>query len=263
GSVFADLVKALQPYLDDIVFVGGWVHALYLLEAEGRDAKTIGTYDIDITLPSVLAASDRPPLIDLVRSAGFEVQPYDRASGLLEIHRDSIPLDLLTEAPDPRRPMAIEGQELVVQGYPHQKMLYEQSRPMLVGGEVDESLDEKVQILVPRIPAYGLGKALSSASRTSPQKRAKDLVYLYELLNRERLRRDLLEGLPALEGEYPEPFAAGGDYLVDATSDERLLREVTRQVIEGTDFSVQDDTPVRAKVKATFRRFLSDIWNRN
>lgn len=62
---------------------------------------------------------------------------------------------------------------------------------MMVGVAVDKSLDEQVAILVPSIPAYGLGKALSSGSRTGTGKQAKDLVYLYELLRREALRRQL------------------------------------------------------------------------
>lgn len=261
GSVFADLIRALEPYLNEIVFVGGWAHALYLLEAEGEGAKTIGTYDIDITLPPALEASDRPPLIDLIRRAGFEVEAYDSASGLLEIYRDSIPLDLLTEASDPRQPIIITGQDLVVQGYPHQEMLREQSRVMMVGIAVDESLDEHVPILVPSIPAYSLGKALSSASRTWTGKRAKDLVYLYELLRREAVRQDVVDGLGVLSGKYPERFASAGEYLRNATSDEQLLREVARQVIEASGFSIEDHTPLRAKVRATFRRFVSDGWD--
>ena len=188
GRVFADLVRALAPYLGDVVFVGGWVHALYLLEAEGVSARTVRTYDIDVSIPRSLARGDRPPLIELIRAARFEVSAFDEASGLLEIQRDSVPLDLLTEAPDPREPIAILGQgDLKVQGYPHQDLLRQNTRSMLVGVEVDESLNEPVPILVPTLSAYGLGKLLSSASRNMRSKRAKDLAYLVELLR--RLRR--------------------------------------------------------------------------
>lgn len=30
ADVFAELVRALEPYLEEIVFIGGWVHALQL-----------------------------------------------------------------------------------------------------------------------------------------------------------------------------------------------------------------------------------------
>ena len=38
---FARVIIAMQPYVDDIVFVGGWVHALYLAAAiDARVART-------------------------------------------------------------------------------------------------------------------------------------------------------------------------------------------------------------------------------
>jgi hypothetical protein len=118
GRVFADLVRALA---------------------------TVRAYDIDVSIPRSLARGGRPPLIELIRAARFEVDAFDPATGLLEIQRDSVPLDLLTEAPDPREPIAILGQgDLKVQGYPHQYLLRQNTRSMLVGVEVDESLNEPV-----------------------------------------------------------------------------------------------------------------------
>jgi hypothetical protein len=120
GAVFADLLGALAPYLADVVFVGGWVQALYLFELEGADARVIRTADIDLTLSSPLEAGDRPPLVDLLRDGGFEVETFDDESGL-EIWKDSVDVDLLTEAPNPRKTVEIEGQSgLRVFGYPHQ-----------------------------------------------------------------------------------------------------------------------------------------------
>jgi hypothetical protein len=42
SSVFAELIRSLEPYLDEIVFVGGWVQALYVLEVEGRVERRCG-----------------------------------------------------------------------------------------------------------------------------------------------------------------------------------------------------------------------------
>ena len=46
---FARIIIATEPYHNEIVFVGGWVHALYLSEA--NESGAIYTDDIDITIP--------------------------------------------------------------------------------------------------------------------------------------------------------------------------------------------------------------------
>ena len=109
GDVFAHLVRTLGPYLGDVVFVGGWVQALYVLEAEGAGARVVRTSDIDVTLKSPLEAGDRAPLLDLLREGGFDVDAFDDASGF-EISIDDVDVDLLTDAPTPGDPVRIEGQ---------------------------------------------------------------------------------------------------------------------------------------------------------
>ncbi len=59
SEVFARTVKELQPYAADLVFVGGWVHALYLAEANS-DERAIRTEDIDVTIPHRLLTRGRP-----------------------------------------------------------------------------------------------------------------------------------------------------------------------------------------------------------
>ena len=70
ASQFARVLIALQPYVDEIAFVGGWVHALYLAEANDRGA--VMTEDIDVTLPHTLLTRDRPALLKLARDAGLQ-----------------------------------------------------------------------------------------------------------------------------------------------------------------------------------------------
>ena len=186
AEAFARTVLALQPYAGDVVFIGGWIHALYLAEANASD-RPVRTEDIDVTLPHTLLAGDRPTLLELAVAARFEVQEFGAASGVFEIFQQDrdgtvIELDLLTESPDPRTPVEIEGQHgLMVHGYPGQQVFLENARWMSVGPDIHPLLDPPCRIRVPTIAAYMLGKALSSASRTRLSKQAKDLVYLYEI----------------------------------------------------------------------------------
>ena len=57
AAQFAKIVIATEPYHNEIVFVGGWVHALYL--AEANESGAIHTEDIDITIPSTLLTNGR------------------------------------------------------------------------------------------------------------------------------------------------------------------------------------------------------------
>jgi hypothetical protein len=77
SSVFAELIRSLEPYLDEIVFLGGWAQALYVLEAEGRGERVLRTTDIDLTLAPNLDRGERQPFLDLLRNAGFRVEAFD------------------------------------------------------------------------------------------------------------------------------------------------------------------------------------------
>ena len=257
SAVFGDLLRAIGPYLDDVVFVGGWVHALYVWEVEGRSARVIRTADIDVTLAATLQAGDRPDLMDLLKAGGFEVQAFPEPGGF-EISKDSIDVDLLAEAPSPGVPVEIEGQGgLRVFGYPHQALLRENTRKMAVGPEMDDALPW-AEVLVPILPAYAIGKLLSSSERSRPAKRAKDLAYLSDLMARDSLRATILDGLPKLLDAYPDEAALAANWLDSALSNEQLLKEVAAQVIEASGFQIDDDATVRAEVKARLSRLLHE-----
>lgn len=260
GSVFADLLRTLSPYLRELVFVGGWVQALYVLEVEGIDARVVRTSDIDLTLAPKLDRGHRPALLDLLREAGFEVQAFDDESGYA-VSKSSIEVDLLAEGSALGAPVRIEGQpDLRVFGYPHQNLLRTNTRPMLVGSAVDDSLEPPIEILVPTLPAYVLGKLLSSAHRTVRSKQAKDLVYVSELMARAQLATLIVEGLPELVGSYLEEGRQAREWLVSALDTSSLIADAARQVIESSGFGIDDDTPVRAQVASRLRRLLEEGW---
>jgi hypothetical protein len=246
--------------LEDVVFVGGWVQALYVLEAEGARARVLRTTDIDVTLASKIDAGGRPPLLDLLREAGFEVEAFDDVSGY-EVTKDSIAVDLLAEGPSPGQPVRIDGQpDLRVFGYPYQALLRTNTRLIAVGPEVHESLTAPVAILVPTLPAYTLGKLLSSNQRTNRFKRAKDLAYLSELMGRDQLATQITEGLPEMIGAHAEESELAKECLESALRNEPLIADVAQQIIESSGYSVEDDTPVRAQIIARLRRLLGEGW---
>jgi hypothetical protein len=259
GPVFGELVRAIKPYLSEVVFVGGWVHALYILESDGSVRGIVRTADIDLSLPHALDPGTRDPLSELIARAGFEIQAVDGAGEVTEIFRDAVDLDLLAEAPSEQTPVEIMGQpDLRVSGYPHQDMLRENARWIEVGPEIDPKMEPPESIRVPKVHAYSIGKLLSSARRTNDTKKAKDLVYLNGLLEREHLRALIGDLMPELKAAYPEEVALAKTWLEHVLDDQRIGENVADQIIAASGYEIEDPTPIRAQVMARFRRFLAE-----
>jgi len=262
AETFARTILALQPYTGELVFIGGWIHALYLAEANASD-RPVRTEDIDVTLPHTLLADDRPTLLELAANARFEVQEFSVGSGAFEIFQQEpdgtvIELDLLTEAPDPRTPVEIEGQDgLKVHGYPGQQIFLENARWMSVGPDIHPLLDPPCQIRVPTIAAYMLGKGLSSATRSRLSKKAKDLVYLYEIARQPALGVRGMDDLRSLATRYPAECEVWRRNLEGVLADARLMDEIVEQLQLG--FRVIGTTEqIRASVVARFRRMIAE-----
>ena len=263
-EVFARTVLAFQPYAAEIVFIGGWVHALYLAEASSRE-EPVYTTDIDVTIPHHLPLYDRPALLDLTERAGFEVEALGEAAGEPVLIRQTGPtrdsiidLDLLTEAPDARRTVVIDGQpDLAVQGYPGQDLLLRNARWMEVGPDIHPLLDPPRRIRVPTISAYVLQKAVSSTSRTRLEKQAKDLVYVFEILRHPALGADAMAGMAALAAAYPAEYRRGREGVERLLSNRFVLREAASQLIL-SNRAQGGETQVEAAIAARLRRFLGE-----
>lgn len=259
---FARVILALQPYVEDIVFVGGWVHALYLAEAE--EGRAVQTEDIDVTLPPVLPARDRAALLDLAADAGFLRDPISDMDGVAPwmVYRNAdgltIPIDFLTEG-DPRRPVEIIGQGgLLAQGYPGQQMLLEASRWIEVGPELHALLEPPRRIRVPVLGAYVMQKAMSSAMRGSRTKAAKDLVYIFEILRHPQLGRGVAPEIRGLHSRYPLEFDQCAAALRIAVAMPAALRDIAEQLSE-SGRALGSSEGVAAMVEGRFRRLLADV----
>ena len=71
-SAFARAVEALEPYLKDLVFVGGWAHYLYTLRPEAGPVpfEPLRTEDADVAAPARLARGNEG-IPELLTKAGF------------------------------------------------------------------------------------------------------------------------------------------------------------------------------------------------
>jgi hypothetical protein len=71
-TAFARAVEALDPYLKDLVFVGGWAHYLYTLRPEAGPVpfEPLRTEDADVAAPARLAQG-KAGIPELLTKAGF------------------------------------------------------------------------------------------------------------------------------------------------------------------------------------------------
>jgi hypothetical protein len=72
-SGFARLIAALDPWLDQIVIIGGWAHRLYRVHPRAQEVEfaPLMTLDADIALPPKLPAR-APNIRELLAASGFE-----------------------------------------------------------------------------------------------------------------------------------------------------------------------------------------------
>ena len=127
---------------------------------------------------------------------------------------------------------------------------------MVVGENVHRLLDPARRIRVPTLAAYGLQKALSSATRTNRYKSAKDLVYLYEIARHPYLGTILRDELPSLRARYNAESGQFRAVLTDALRAGPTLNDVCEQLhMTGRTFGSMNVT--EAKVRAHFQRLLA------
>jgi len=80
-ALFIRSVRALAPYLADILCIGGCANALYRYHrlASSVPWDYVGTKDFDIALPQTLPDDDRAPIAVLMAKAGFKEQTLGTA----------------------------------------------------------------------------------------------------------------------------------------------------------------------------------------
>ncbi len=258
----AKLLVEFQPYLREIVLVGGWVHSLYLSSVNERGG--VFTEDIDISIPQELPSEGRPTLLELAEKAGFERDPISDMEGagvwMVSVNSEgmSVPIDFLTEGL-PRAPIPIEGQPgLTAQGYPGQRVLLENTRTLLVGPDFHSAITRPIPVMVPTLGAYVLQKGVSAGTRTNTQKKAKDIVYMLEIVSHLKLGPDALRELSTLSSLYEPEARAFSETVRDALGSTRTLDDVVEQMLLSGGRR-GDQESVRAQQRAWLRRMQEQV----
>jgi hypothetical protein len=228
---FAQVVRTIEPYLDDVLCIGGCANALYRFHdfASHMSWGYLGTKDMDVATPQRLAVRGGKSLAVLMAEAGLEEE--HRGSGQQAVvkyrPKDS---DLAADLEFLCPLSGVRGQRagspppaacVVQDGLHAQPLRYLEilfSRPWSVNLATMAEFRNLVgiQVRVPNPAAYVVQKILIRDQRRSDPSKAKDCYYIYEI---SVVFRDALNQLSA-------EFAALSPFLPPWKS--RFRKEILR-----------------------------------
>jgi hypothetical protein len=169
-----------------------------------------------------------------------------------------VPIDFLTEG-EPRAPILIRGQPgLTAQGYLGQRVLLENTQTLLVGPAFHSSISQPIPVLVPTLGAYVLQKGVSAGTRNNQQKRAKDLVYMLEIVSHPVLGPDALVQLRETSSRYELEARACSETIREALTGSRTLDDVVEQMRLANSRHGDADS-LKSRQRAWLRRMKDQV----
>jgi len=289
--LFAPLVAvltAVQPYLTELTLIGGWVPALYR-RIGGFSSWTSPptlTIEADILAPDELPLHLRPPLADILRTAGFS--PFDDSQ--LAARWSARPprgeqIDFLVAHAGPARrigrPRIIDGQpgvaaislpglealgrHTITMRLPFSMTSVSSSSSSVAPLTTRVLSRAHLSVRVPTLGVYAIQKAatfrarLSTASVHASGKAAKDLLYLQDLAagGRDvtaRIDKDVRAAM-SIDPAAIRLLSSGRSSLHDTIHGalNYLLTDVARMVVE------REPHPPVAAARASVAGHLSDL----
>jgi hypothetical protein len=186
-TLLVTALKALGPYLDDVVLVGGWAFRLYAQRvAANSELIALATHDADLALPRMLAR--RPQTLRESLEAGGFTPEYsgDQSPPVSHFVLDSAGVDfyvefLVAETGRPAAPtVSISG--VTAQRLRYLDLLTINTRPIELSRATGfDTGNSPVVVRVPN-PAAFLAHKLLVLDKRRPDKQLGDIVYIHDTL---------------------------------------------------------------------------------
>jgi hypothetical protein len=266
-------LEALKPYLPDIVISGGWVPFVYYsyLGTPRPARKPLGTKDVDITVSAKLSPGERPSLREILQNEHAEEKrggmplgyfgPKGLEETIYEFTKDGVEIELTFMTPrigQDERPATVIPAGVVATLLRYVDVLLASNMKVRIKDQTSQGQAIDVEATFPTPEAYCYQKGLSFVDRASPEKKAKDLYYLFDLLaNYPELRKRCEAEIPKLQAKFPAKWynrflADLEKYFKDAESEGAIL-------VEGQRPGGGSDPAFRARVCRTFQDFVKNL----
>jgi hypothetical protein len=203
-TVFKKAITALDPYLDDIVCIGGCATALYRYHKLANKVPWdfIGTFDFDAAVPQKLPQRGRPPIAEIMYNAGFKEILYGNYDSpvmkyALNKLKDAVDVEFLCDMSGlPVKDQSMASVE-VQEGLSAQPLRY---LAMSLENTWTVQLDSipafqdliNISVKVPNPAAYIVSKVLIRDEKRPPASFQKDCFYIYEISTIFRSDHDVL-----------------------------------------------------------------------
>jgi hypothetical protein len=171
-----EVLKAVKPYLPDIVLIGGWVPIVYEQYTSIYPTKTLRTSDVDFACPSPLAVREET-MDHLLKAAGFRCELFGNTPVPFcrYINERGLEIEFLTPSKGDGSSTVTQLQrDLTAEPLRYLDVLLAHIRPV--------KIDEDLIVLVPRISAFLFQKGLSFPNRRSALQKDKDLYYIFKIV---------------------------------------------------------------------------------
>ena len=201
----------LKDYLPDIVISGGWVPYLYhRYVVANPPAEPIRTHDLDLVVPEQLPPKGRRPLDRILLEAGFTPTLASDASPPVckyayEKEGLEIEIEFLTKLKGSEEVVTKTVQKgLVAQALRYIEILRENTFPISIVDQLADGTKVRLTVNLPKPAAYIFQKGLIFLKRKERAKKAKDLYYIYDLLDNYReFHEKMIIDFQTFKASYP------------------------------------------------------------
>jgi hypothetical protein len=204
---FARLIDALQPWLDQVVVIGGWAHRLYRLHprAQSLDYAPLATLDTDVAVPAQLPVTEQDIHERLIEN-GFqeeklgEARPpaahYHLVSGKTGFYAEFLtPLEGSEYKRSGKRDATVRIAGVSSQKLRHIDLLLKAPWMVEIGAATGYPTSETRHIQLPN-PASFLAQKVLIRQKRDPADRAKDILYIHDTIE------TFAQVLPAIRSEW-------------------------------------------------------------
>lgn len=185
---FSQLLIALEPWLGDVVIIGGWAHQLYRRHPSAQDVsyRPLMTLDTDIAVPCKLPIRDEDIHKRLMNNGFVEEFSGDARPPATHYHLGEEASGFYAEflAPLTGSPHDTRGRSkatIEVSGVASQRLRYIDLLFIHPWSVDFESGDFRTKVQIPNPDSFLAQKILIHDERT-PDKRAKDVLYIHDTI---------------------------------------------------------------------------------